>query len=115
MVYCSSSLLQSIKTQWGVEKYLQAVEAFLVGKFPQTAEGEVEENTDESFVEDAADVDARRMAMKAAEGLLCIEVINAQVHWSSGFHGWHLKRQMRGPNRRQTPYWDLTAGPNLKS
>ena len=35
----------------------------------QTAEEEVEENTDESFVEDAADIDARRMAMKAAEGV----------------------------------------------
>ena len=30
----------------------------------------MEEATDESFVEDAADIDARRMAMKAAEGLL---------------------------------------------
>ena len=30
----------------------------------------MEETTDESFVEDAADIDARRMAMKAAEGLL---------------------------------------------
>ena len=29
----------------------------------------MEENTDESFVEDAADIDARRMAMKAAEGV----------------------------------------------
>lgn len=35
----------------------------------QTAEEEVEETKDESFVEDAADIDARRMAMKAAEGL----------------------------------------------
>lgn len=35
----------------------------------QTAEEEVEETTDESFVEDAADIDARRMAMKAAEGM----------------------------------------------
>ena len=29
----------------------------------------MEEATDESFVEDAADIDARRMAMKAAEGV----------------------------------------------
>lgn len=29
----------------------------------------MEENTDISFVEDAADIDARRMAMKAAEGV----------------------------------------------
>ena len=29
----------------------------------------MEETTDESFVEDAADIDARRMAMKAAEGV----------------------------------------------
>lgn len=36
----------------------------------QTGEEEVDEATDESFVEDAADIDARRMAMKAAEGLL---------------------------------------------
>lgn len=36
----------------------------------QTGEEDVEEATDESFVEDAADIDARRMAMKAAEGLL---------------------------------------------
>ena len=36
----------------------------------QTGEEEVDETTDESFVEDAADIDARRMAMKAAEGLL---------------------------------------------
>lgn len=36
---------------------------------PETAEEEVEEATDESFVEDAADIDARRMAMKAAEEL----------------------------------------------
>ena len=35
----------------------------------QTAEGEAEETTDNGFVEDAADVDARKMALKAAEGL----------------------------------------------
>ena len=29
----------------------------------------MEETTDNGFVEDAADVDARKMAMKAAEGL----------------------------------------------
>lgn len=36
---------------------------------PETAEGEDEEATDNGFVEDAADVDARKMAMKAAEEL----------------------------------------------
>lgn len=36
---------------------------------PETAEGEAEETTDNGFVEDAADVDARKMAMKAAEEL----------------------------------------------
>lgn len=36
---------------------------------PETGEEEVEDATDESFVEDAADIDARRMAMKAAEEL----------------------------------------------
>lgn len=36
---------------------------------PETDDGEAEEITDESFVEDAADIDARRMAMKEAEVL----------------------------------------------
>ena len=46
--------------------------------FPQTGEAEeVEETTDESFVEDAADIDARRMAMKEAEGLwpFCLHLV----------------------------------------
>lgn len=36
---------------------------------PETDEGEAEETAEESFVEDAADIDARRMAMKEAEAL----------------------------------------------
>lgn len=42
---------------------------FLTFFFLQTVDGEVDETADDSFVEDAADIDARRMAMKAAEGL----------------------------------------------
>lgn len=36
--------------------------------FWQTDDGGAEEVTDESFIEDAADIDARKMAMKEAEG-----------------------------------------------
>ena len=55
-IYCSLHLSKNDRTK------------MVLMYFWQTDDGGAEEVTDESFIEDAADIDARKMAMKEAEG-----------------------------------------------